>query len=43
MEINIENAKGDRIAGSRLKGFVRSGQLIAEGDGFRTYKINWRR
>lgn len=43
MEINIENASGNRVASSRLTGFVRNGQLIANGDGFRTYKVNWRR
>lgn len=43
MEVNIENANGNHLVGARLSGKLKDGALIAQGDGFRTYKVDWRR
>jgi len=43
MQISIQNANGDSVASSRLTGTLRSGQLTATGDGFRTYQVDWKR
>jgi class 3 adenylate cyclase len=43
MELNIENSAGGRVATARIHGTLKNALLIADGDGFRTFKINWRR
>jgi class 3 adenylate cyclase len=43
MEVNIVNGEGGHLGTARLTGSLRNGQLIANGDGFRTFKIDWRR
>jgi class 3 adenylate cyclase len=43
MKFNIVNANGVSLANSSLTGVLKNGRLIASGDGFRTYKVDWRR
>ncbi len=43
MEVNIVNVSGSSLASAHLIGTLRNGQLIANGDGFRTFKVDWRR
>jgi hypothetical protein len=43
MEVNIENSSGNRLASAHLSGKLKDGVLSAAGDGFRTFKIDWRR
>jgi class 3 adenylate cyclase len=43
MKFNIVNANGVSLANSSSTGILKNGRLIASGDGFRTYKVDWRR
>ncbi|UQR65433.1 adenylate/guanylate cyclase domain-containing protein [Bradyrhizobium sp. C-145] len=43
IEVNIENSSGHRLVSARLSGKLKDGILTAAGDGFRTYKVDWRR
>jgi class 3 adenylate cyclase len=43
MQFNIVNATGVSVANARLTGLLKNGRLIASGDGFRTYKVDWQR
>lgn len=43
MEVNIVNVAGSNLATARLNGTLKNGQLVATGDGFRSFKVDWRR
>jgi class 3 adenylate cyclase len=43
MELHIENSNGVRLVGAHISGKLANGVLTANGDGFRTYNIYWRR
>jgi class 3 adenylate cyclase len=43
MQVDIVNASGVSVANAHLTGLLKNGRLIASGDGFRTYKVDWQR
>ncbi len=43
MQVDLVNASGVSVANARLTGLLKNGRLIASGDGFRTYKVDWQR